>query len=216
MATFVLIHGAGSSSWYWHLVAPRLRAAGHDVVAPDLPSDDDSAGLSEYADAVVEATGDRSDIVVVAQSMGGFTAPMVCDRLSVRLIVLVAAMVPAPGETPGDWWANTGWEQPADMDNLTTLFFHDVPPEVTAEAMTNGRNQSARSFEEPWPLDAWPDVPTVFLLCRHDRFFPAEFQRRVVRERLGIVPDEIDSGHLPALSRPADLANRLLAYEAAF
>src|SRR5205085_9492788 len=126
----------------------RLRAAGHDVVAPDLPSDDDSAGLSAYADAVVEATGDRSDIVVVAQSMGGLTAPMVCDRLSVRLIVLVAAMVPAPGETPGDWWANTGWEQPADMDDLTTLFFHDVPPEVTAEAMTNGRNQSARPFEE--------------------------------------------------------------------
>ena len=215
MATFVLIHGAGSSSWYWHLVAPKLRAAGHDVVAPDLPVDDDSAGLSDYADAVVEATGDRPDVVVVAQSMGGFTAPLVCDRLPVRLIVLVAAMVPAPGESPGDWWANTGWEQPGDIDDLATLFFHDVPPEVTAEAMTGGRNQSGTPFEKPWPLDAWPDVPTRFLLCRQDRFFPAAFQRRVVRERLGIVPDEMDGGHLVALSRPDELAARLLAYEAA-
>jgi hypothetical protein len=49
-------------------------------------------------------------------------------------------------------------------------------------------------------------------LCRDDRFFPAEFQRRVVRERLGIVPDEMDGGHLPALSRSHELAQRLLRY----
>jgi hypothetical protein len=49
-------------------------------------------------------------------------------------------------------------------------------------------------------------------LCRDDRFFPADFQRRVVRERLGIVPDEMDGGHLPALSRPHELAQRLLRY----
>ena len=48
---------------------------------------------------------------------------------------------------------------------------------------------------EPWPLEAWPDVPTRVLLCRGDRMFPAEFQRRVARERLGIEPDEMDGGH---------------------
>ena len=77
MATYVLIHGAGSDSWYWHLVAPELRARGHDVVAPDLPCEDDSAGLSEYADVVVDDIGDRTDLVVVAQSLAGFTAPLV-------------------------------------------------------------------------------------------------------------------------------------------
>lgn len=77
MATYVLIHGASSDAWYWHLVAPELRARGHDVVAPDLPSDDDRAGLSEYADVVVDAVGGRRDLVVVGQSLGGFTAPLV-------------------------------------------------------------------------------------------------------------------------------------------
>ena len=49
MATYVLIHGAGGSdSWYWHLVAPRLRSLGHDVVAPDLPCDDEGAGWGQY------------------------------------------------------------------------------------------------------------------------------------------------------------------------
>src|SRR4030088_2637906 len=106
MATYVLIHGAASDSWYWHLVVPELRARGHDVIAPDLPSDDDAAGLQEYAEVVTEAIGDRPDLVVAAQSLGGFTAPLVCDRVPVGLLILVAAMVPAPGESPGDWWTN--------------------------------------------------------------------------------------------------------------
>jgi pimeloyl-ACP methyl ester carboxylesterase len=215
MATFVLIHGASSDSWYWHLVVPELRERGHDVVAPDLPSDDDSAGLSDYAETVVEAIGDRTNLVIVAQSMGGFTAPLVCDRVPVDLMVLVAAMVPKPGESTGDWWANTGWDRgPTDggFDAITT-FFHDVPPDVVAEAMARGeRQQSGTPFEKPWPLAAWPDVATKFLLCRDDRFFPADFMRRVVRERLGITPDEMDSGHLPALSHPKELAERLHVY----
>jgi pimeloyl-ACP methyl ester carboxylesterase len=225
MATYVLIHGAGSDSWYWHLVVPELAARGHDVVTMDLPCDDDSAGLEEYTDTVVDAIGDRSDLVLVAQSMGGFTAPLVCERVPVDVMLLVAAMVPSPGESPGDWWANTGWEQarreqalrdgrPADaaFDPIET-FFHDVPPDVTAEVMARGeRTQSGTPFEKPWPLAAWPDVPTKFLLCRDDRFFPAEFQRRVVRDRLGITPDEMDGGHLPALAHPKELADRLAAY----
>ena len=225
MANYVLIHGAGSDSWYWHLVVPELRARGHHVVAPDLPVDDDSAGLSEYTDVVVQAIdGDRGDLVVVAQSLGGFTAPLVCERVPVSLMILVAAMVPRPGESPGDWWANTDHAQakraqderegrpPDDEFDPMVTFLHDLPPDVAAEAMNHGKDQSGTPFEKPWPLDAWPDVPTRFLLCRDDRLFPAEFMRRVVRDRLGITPDEIDSGHLPALSRPNELVERLEAY----
>src|ERR687898_756760 len=164
MATFVLIHGAGDDSWYWHLVVPELRARGHEVVAVDLPCEDDSAGLPEYADAVVEAIGDRNDLVLVAQSMAGFTAPLVCERVPVDLMVLLAAMIPAPGESPGDWWDNTGWEQArreqnqrdgrdpdAEIDVIAD-FLHDVPPDVVADAMARGeRSQSGTPFEKPWP-----------------------------------------------------------------
>jgi pimeloyl-ACP methyl ester carboxylesterase len=223
MTTYVLIPGAGSDSWYWHLVVPLLRDRGHDVVAVDLPCDDDSAGLAEYADTVVDAIGDRSDLVVVAQSMAGFTAPLVCERVPVQLMVLVAAMVPLPGECPGDWWANTGHEEAMNKqakidgrapgyDDPVGLFLHDLPPELVAASATNVRNQSGTPFEKPWPVDAWADVPTAFLLCRDDRFFPAEFMRRVVRERLGIVPDEMAGGHLPALGHPEELVERLEAY----
>ena len=214
MATFVLIHGGGDAGWSWHLVEAELRERGHDAVAPDLPCDDDSAGLSEYADAVLDAIDDRSDLVVVAHSLGGFTAPLVCDRTAVELLVLVAAMIPSPGEPPGEWGANTGYEQEdrEEYGDEMATFFHDVPPELAAEAMNRERDQSGTPMQEPWPLKAWPDVPTRFLLCRDDRLFPAAFMRRVARERLGIAADEIDGGHCVALSRPQELADRLDGY----
>ena len=232
MATYVLIHGAGSDAWIWHRVVPLLRAAGHQVVAPDLPVADDAADLGVYADTVVAAVSGtdaqaEGDLIVVAQSMGGFTGPLVCGRLPVRLLVLLAAMVPAPGESPQDWWANTGFAEArseldlsegrdpdAEFDPLVT-FFHDVPPDTTSEAMSRPvPGQSDTPFAKPWPLDHWPDVPTRFLLCRQDRFFPAAFQRRVVRERLGFVPDEMDGGHLAMLSQPQELVRRLEQYRA--
>ncbi|HEX5120410.1 MAG TPA: alpha/beta hydrolase [Pseudonocardiaceae bacterium] len=213
MATFVFIPGAGDVGWYWHLVAAELRERGHDTVAPDLPCDDDSAGLAEYADAVVAAAGDRTDLVVVAQSLGGFVAPLVCDRLPVTLLVLVAPMIPAPGEAPADYWADTRYaDEPRERHD--DLFYQDVPPDLVAEARTRSRNQSEARMGEPSPLRAWPDVPTKVLLCRDDRLLPPGFQRRVARERLGITPDEIDGGHTPALSRPRALADRLDAYAA--
>ena len=226
MRTFVLIHGAGDGGWYWHLVEAELRRRGHDVVAPDLPADDDSAGLSEYADTIVEAVGDLKDLVVVGQSFGAFTAPLIADRLPVDVLVLVAGMIPSPGEAPGDWWANTGYrdavQEQAERDggktgheDLYVSFYHDVPRKLAEEAMSMERaHPSEASMASPWPLEAWPNVPTKFVLCTEDRFFPPDFSRRLVAERLNITPDEIESGHCPALSRPQELADILEGYAA--
>jgi len=213
MATFVFIHGAGGRGSYWDLVAEPLHTAGHDTVAVDLPCDDDAAGWSEYADAVVDAIGDRrGDLVLVAQSLGGFTAPLVADRVRVDLIVLVTAMVPRPGETGTEWWSNTGTAQAIAAQGLpddADLFTQDVPPDVL-EAAGEPRDQSDTPMDQPFPLERWPDVPTRFLLCRDDRFFPSVWMREVVRDRLAIEPVEIPGGHCAFLSQPTALAAALL------
>lgn len=208
MATFALIHGGGSTSWDWHLVEDRLRDEGHDPVAVDLPIADPAAGWTEYCDTVVEALGDRRDVVVVGHSLGGLTAPLVCARIPVRLLVLVAAMIPAPGELFSDWWGNTGHEGSEHDD----VFFHDVPPALAAEATRRERDEASAALQQPWPLEAWPDTPTRYLLCRDDRMFPADWTRDHVRDRLGIQPDEMPGGHYVALARPHELAERLIAY----
>jgi pimeloyl-ACP methyl ester carboxylesterase len=154
--TYVLIPGAGGDAWYWHLVERELAARGHDAISVELPSDDESAGLGEYTDAVIEAIGERSEVVLVAQSMGAFVAPLVHQRRPASSIVLVNAMIPLPGETPGAWWENTGQPQ-AKRDNdlregrdpdagfdLATYFFHDVPADLTEFGLGNGKQQAGR------------------------------------------------------------------------
>lgn len=215
MATFAMIHGAGDVGWYWHLVERELRSRGHESVAPDLPCEDDSAGLPEYARTVVDAMGDRDDVVVVAQSFGGFTAPLVADQVPVRALVLVTAMIPAPGERPDEWMASTGFDRVMRGQTHQDVFYHDVPRDVAEQACSKSRNQSDAPGHSPWPLSTWPDVPTKFILCTEDRFFPPDFMHRVVAERLGITPDEIASGHCAALSHPKELADMLAGYAAA-
>jgi pimeloyl-ACP methyl ester carboxylesterase len=208
MATFALIHGGGGSAWDWHLVIPELRELGHDPVAVDLPCEDESAGWREYTDLVVDALGDRQDVVVVGHSLGGFTAPLVCDRIAADLLVLVAGMVPEPGELFADWWTNTGYEASGYDD----VFYHDVAPALAEEAQQRERDERSKALREPWPLDAWPDTPTRYLLCRDDRMFTAAWARGHARTRLGIEADEIDGGHYVSISRPRELAERLDAY----
>ena len=224
-STFALIPGAGGAAWYWSRVVPLLRAAGHRAIAVNLPAADPAAGLPEYADAVCAAVADVTEpLVVVGQSMGAYTAPVVATRVPTRALVLVNPMVPAPGESPDGWWAATGQAaaRAAYLDRIglgrTTFdeiedFFHDVPAEVRAEALALGEpDQSDTPFGRPWPLDAWPDVPTSVIVGSDDRLFPLDFQRRVVRDRLGLDVEVMPGGHLLSLSRPRELARLLLAH----
>jgi pimeloyl-ACP methyl ester carboxylesterase len=225
MATFALIPGGGGDPWEWHRLVAELTSRGHEAIAIRLPAEDDTAGWSDYADAVVDAIGDRDAVILVAASMGGFTAPIVCTRRRVDLLVLLNAMIPVPGETFNTWGANTG-SRPASREyhaslglstveagNDAVIYYHDLPSDIRAEAQARTwQHQSMTPLDEPWPLGSWPDVPTRVLAGRHDRLFPLAFQRRVARERLAIEVDEIDGGHLLAMSNPGALADRLEAY----
>ena len=225
--TFVLVPGAGGSAWYWHLVVPALQERGHEAIAVELPAADDRAGLPQYAAAVVRAIGHRDPtrVILVAQSLAGFTVPLACEHVRPALLVLVNAMIPKPGETPGEWWRNTGHGEAKREQNLRdgrtadapfdplVDFFHDVPQPVIDDAWAQGEpRQSGTVFGSPCVFTEWPSVATRVLVGRDDRFFPAELQRRVARERLGISADEMPGGHLVALSQPAELSARLMTY----
>jgi pimeloyl-ACP methyl ester carboxylesterase len=212
MPTYAFIHGAGDVGWYWHLVEAELRERGHDTIAPDLPIDDDTASFSDYADSVIEAIGDRAgdDLVVVGMSFGGYTAPIVAERTGAACLVLVSPMIPRPGESAEQMFANTGYEQePQEDASELAVFYHDVPEDVAKEALSKGRDQAGTTWTEPWPLPAWPNVPVIVVLGRNDRLFPVAWLRRVAKNRLGVTPVEVDSGHCVALARPRELAGLL-------
>ncbi len=220
MSSFVLSPGAGGSAWYWHRVVPLLERAGHEAIAVDLPGDDPKAGLDAYAELVLRAAGERRDVVLVAQSLGGFTAPLVAARLPLRALVFVNAMIPLPGETPGAWWGSTGSEQArraaaqrqgyTEELDLAAYFLHDLPADVVQQGALHQRPEVEVVFRSVCRFETWPAVPLQVIAAKDDRFFPIDFQRRVARERLGVDIEEIAGGHLVALSNPSGLAKRLM------
>jgi len=219
--TFVLIPGAGGSAWYWHRVLPLLQQHGHAAIAVDLPGDDPEAGLHEYADLVTTAASGHEAVVLVAQSLGGFTAPLAALKAGASMLVFVNAMIPAQAETPGEWWDNTGWAQArasaaqrrgygSDFD-LDVYFLHDVPPDVAAAGAPYQRPEADVAFGSPCDFAEWPDIPVRVVAGADDRFFPLAFQQAVAQDRLDIEPDVLPGGHLIALSQPGALARYLLA-----
>lgn len=226
MTTFVLIPGAGGAGEvYWREVVAELERHGHTAVAVEIPGDDPAYGLPEYAALTDAAIGEHCGVVLVAQSMGGFTAPMVGRMDQVARIVLLNAMIPLPGETPGEWWGatdqGTAYLEAARADGRSpgfdpeTVFLHDIPDEVRAGMAGSERTPADTPFAQPATFTVWPDRPTHVLVGADDRMFPAAFQVRVARERLGLRADVMPGGHLVAKSRPFEVAQRLLAYAGA-
>lgn len=218
MTDYLLIPGGGSDPSYWQFVVAELERRGHRGIPIDLPCDDDSADLTAYADAVArQCPDDVAGPVVVAHSLGGFTGPLACARVDAEALVYVSGMIPRPGEPPGDWWQVTGCAAAQriaaadggyDPDDMDALFYNGVDPEVVAGVVE--RDQSDTPMTAPWPGDALPDIPTRFVLLRDDRFFPEEFMRGVVAQRLGVEPVVAPGGHMAMLSHPGELVDRLV------
>ena len=204
--TYVLVPGAGGDAWHWHLVVPLLD----DAIAVELPTGDPDAGLQEYADAITEAAGDRERVTLVAQSMGAFSAPMA--KLDVARIILVAPMIPAPGETPGEWWTTSGLpDAGAPPFDPIEYVLPRRPRGRQGSRVRAGRAQAGgHAVRRPRGRSTrWPDVPTRVIAGLHDRLFPYPFMQRLARERLNVEAEPIDSGHMPALSRPEELARTM-------
>ncbi|HET7799314.1 MAG TPA: alpha/beta fold hydrolase, partial [Humibacillus xanthopallidus] len=154
-----------------------------------------------------------------AGSLGGFTAPLVCQRVPVRELVLVNAMIPVPGELARDWWAHTGATEAQEEAaraggygpfDVSTYFLHDVDAEVAAEGEPYQRTEADIVFESVCDFTAWPTARIRVLAGADDRFFPVGLQRRVARDRLGVEADVLPGGHLLPLAQPRMVADYLL------
>jgi pimeloyl-ACP methyl ester carboxylesterase len=218
---FILVPGAGGlGTPYWRHASKLFEGTGHRAIPVDLPGDDADAGLPEYAAMITDAVESCTDPVVVAQSMGAFSAVMACDRTQVRGLVLVNAMVPAPGETPGGWWETTGAvdarvaaAEAGGYDpefTIETYFLHDLDADDAAAVLSDPGAEADVAFGQTCDVAAWPNVPTSAVIGRDDRLFPPEFQHRLVDERVGAGATVVPGGHLLALANPEGLVEAIL------
>ena len=223
METFVLIPGAGGDASYWSRLVPELESRGHAAIAVDIREDDPALGLPEYADITLAAIGGCTDTVLVAQSMGAFTAAMVASRVPVRAIVLLTRWSRSRVRHPashGTRWGGSRHDRRRRGQGLSagvdtdTYFLHDVPAEVLASLPVDQRGPSDTPFGQPCTFESWPDVPLRVLAGADDRFFPLDLQRRLAGQRLGVEVDVLPGGHLLALGHAAESPDRLTTYAA--
>lgn len=218
MSSFLLVPGAGGSGWYWRQVVAELTSRGHTARAIDLPGDDPDAGLPEYARVIVDAARELEDpdgLVLVGQSLAGFSVPMAAEQLRPTGIVLLNAMIPIPGETAGEWGEHFGSAEariaaakqrgyPTDFEP-EVYFLHDVPAEVAQEGAEHERMETEKSFTDRCEFSDWA-APVTVLIGRDDRLFPLELQQKIARHRLGQEPHLVPGGHLAAMSQPVAVA----------
>jgi pimeloyl-ACP methyl ester carboxylesterase len=225
--SFVLVHGAWHGAWCWERLVPELERRGARAIAVELPGDDPDAGLADYRDCVLAAIPDAEDVVLVGHSLGGVTVPLVAAARPLRALVLLCALVPQPGLSlselsevepelfpPGfgeglvrDEHGRSLWES---AEAATATFYADCDADVARSAVARLRPQGRRASTDVCPLEAWPDVPPVSIVCTEDAAVGLDWARRTARERLGVEPIELPGGHSPFLSRPALLAETLL------
>ncbi|MEA5564380.1 MULTISPECIES: alpha/beta hydrolase [unclassified Anabaena] len=124
MSLFCLVHGAFQGAWCWDLLVPYLESQGHKTLTMDLPIEDTSATLSDFADAVIQVMPKTDDdIVLVGHSMAGTIIPLVAEAVKVRQLVFVAALIPYPGISTLDQFSHH-----LDSDTLKSLNYQPKDP----------------------------------------------------------------------------------------
>jgi pimeloyl-ACP methyl ester carboxylesterase len=164
---------------------------------------------------------------LVGHSMGGLTVPVLAGLRPVRRMVFVCALVPQPAQS----WdsiarahrdlfsaelaagqqvhadGSTSWDPAAAVD----VFYADCEPHLAAATAARLRRQCWNPTRVAAPFTRWPDAESRYVVCADDRALVPDGERRLARELLGVEPVELPGGHSPFLSRPAALADVVLA-----
>jgi pimeloyl-ACP methyl ester carboxylesterase len=230
MMRVVFVHGAcvEDGAWWWHRTGELLAERGVAGEAPALPScgeagepaGADGPGLAEDVASVRDVlTASDEPTVVVAHSYGGIvTAQAAAGVDAVRHLLLVSSYLPEVGQSLSSF----GGEEPApflDVDPeggtftvrpeaLAGTFLQDCDPEIQRQAMDKTARQSLAVLGQPVTSAAWQSVPSTYLVCARDRGTPADLQRGFAARAGRVV--ELDSGHHPFLSRPAEVRDLIL------
>ena len=236
MSTFVLVHGAWHGAWCWYKIVPRLRQAGHEVFAPDLPSlgrdrtPVAEISLDRWADSickVVEAAVEP--VILVGHSRGGIVISAVAERVPKRIgmLVYLTAFLLRDGETllevaqaadsslvvPNIVVADDQASMTVPGDAAQEAFYGECSPEdvVLASMLLAPEAIAPNSTPVRVTASRFGSVPRVYIECLRDKAIPVALQRRMTRNAACDIVASLDTDHSPFFSTPVSLVDCLLS-----
>jgi pimeloyl-ACP methyl ester carboxylesterase len=225
--TFVLVHGCYQGGWIWKLVASRLRAAGHTVLAPSLdgcgerassirPGIDTESHAEEIANLLVYE--DLRDVVLVGTSTGGMTVAKAAELRPDRIarLVFVDAIALQDGTSVQDVVASPPQAHETHVsigpsaEQARDRTFAGLEPQLRDWALERITLHPAAVIRNPVRLgDFWQrEWDATVIWCRRSSN-PGEAHQRDYATRLKAAWYELDTGHYPMLSAPDSLVELL-------
>jgi pimeloyl-ACP methyl ester carboxylesterase len=210
----VLIHSTGQGAAGWERVLRALAERGHDGHAIDLPSNPDFRA-ADFAELIARAVGPLYAPIVLAHSGSGPLLPAAARGLHARRQIWLASWVPDPARSFGEDTRlhtqvafNPDWigKDPTTDDAVAAEFlYHDGDVAMIDWALSTRRLFLPLGvYGERLQLE--PEIPSTYIVATQDRTIRPDWQRRMARERLGVEPIELPTGHCPNVSRPDLLA----------
>jgi pimeloyl-ACP methyl ester carboxylesterase len=223
MTNFVLVAGAWLGAWAWDEVAADLRAAGHGVHAVTLSGLAEKhnvpAGQQTHVQDIVGEVErlDLRDVVLVGHSYFGVPVGQAAERIGDRLtrMVFVDANVPVDGESFLSGWPSGQVREAIEAHGfwppLTAPDFagQGLTDEQISRIVDGSTPHPGATVTEPAVLTRpLGDLPATYVKCLLDGDEPmpavAELLKSDHWERV-----DMDTGHWPMFSQPAELARIL-------
>jgi len=229
MAKFILIHGAWGNATGWARLIPLLEAKGHEARAIDLPghgadpTPPAGVGMGDYVEKAEALLREAGPACVVGHSMGGIVTAMLSARCPdlVQKAIYVAALLPREGESlvslieqqegagvvPAIVRGPEKGVTLLDPDLAPPILFADASPRDQQRAMAAMSPQSNKAQKDPATLGPrFDEVPRAYVFCTEDRTVEYALQQRMVAATPCAQTATLDCGHVPQLTRAADLA----------
>jgi pimeloyl-ACP methyl ester carboxylesterase len=230
MTSFVLVPGAMHGAWIWDRLTPLLEAAGHHVIAKDLPGSGadtsialDEVTLEHWAQSVADSIrAAPPPVILVGHSRGGLVigeAAELTAELLQGLIYITALIVP-PGKSVFDL-SEQAQSSPRSLrqsggvlnaETAIAMFYNRCSSEDAAHAAAQLCLEPPRPIGTPSSVSwsRWGAVPRAYIECGDDRVISLERQARMQKEAPCEPVTRLDTDHSPFLSAPDALAAAMI------
>jgi pimeloyl-ACP methyl ester carboxylesterase len=221
MANIVLVHGAFADGSSWSKVIPLLHAAGHRVIAVQLPLDTLSGDIAVTRKALDSLNGPT---VLAAHSYGGAVISGAgTGQANVQRLVFVAAYAPAEGETVLDlnnrFPATAGLSaiRPSYLDNKLWID-PDAFPQYFVGDIDEAEGRALAAVQKPVGIPcnteaagpaAWQTIPSYYIVSENDQTVSPDLER-FFADRMKATTSTLAASHASPVSHPREVAEVIL------